>query len=388
MRPVDFLAVASVFVLSGSACTIAMKWQDLLQVPDSTGRPTSFEHPFFQTFLMFVGEFSCMGVFQYLLYNKLQKKEVPVAGKDYALPCPKWIYLIPAALDFTASTLAFIGLTLTYASVYGMLKGGSVLFTGLLSKFFLKRKFQPFHWLGMGLVVTGLTLVGLSSLLQKAKSEAAGEDTSAATNPMLGNVLIVFAQLLAATQFTFEEYVIGKYQIPPFEMVGWEGGFGLCFASIALGLFQLNGGMVDDFAEVVIQMSNSGRAVAAVCLLLLGVPVYNASAVTLTKRINATARMVLDTLRNIVVWMFTLIYSSLFGESFSWIQMFGFVFLVLGNGVFRGLIVVPVDMFRPRPDVVAPGAVDNDELPSPPLPERKAQQQDDLNIVNPHTISV
>ena len=265
MKTSEFVTIATIFVISGTMSTLGTKWQDLLVIPDSTGQPKSFEHPFFQSWLMFFGEFLCMFAFMWQMKQTKRRVGKLVPGEDHALPCGLWVYFIPAFCDFTASTTGFIGLTLTYASVYGMLKGSTVLFTGLLSKIFLKRKFQLFHWLGMLLVVIGLVLVGLSSFVEgKKDGSTTGDDepeeNSAASNPLLGNVLIVAAQLIAATQFTFEEYVIGKYKINPYEMVGWEGIFGLGFASTALAAFQIFNGKPDDVLEAAIQMSNSWRA--------------------------------------------------------------------------------------------------------------------------------
>ena len=343
MKSSEFAPVAALFVISGSISTIGTKWQDLLRVADSSGQLKSFEHPFVQSWVMFLGEFLCIFAFMFQLHRTKKREGRLVSGVDYALPCGRWVFFIPSLLDFTSSTLGFIGLTLTYASVYGMLRGSTIIFTGVLSRIFLKRKFQLFHWLGMLLVVCGLVLVGLSSVIEKKT----GAEENAASNPLLGNTLIVGAQLIVGIHVTFEEHVIGKYQIQPFEMVGWEGMFGLGFASLALGAFQFWGGKPDDVLEAGVQMSNSWRAVVSVLVVLCAVPVYNAMAVTLTKRISSTARMVLDTLRNIVVWIFAMAYSSFFGESFSWLQLSGFVLIVGGNSIFRGLLVVPIKALRP-----------------------------------------
>jgi len=56
--------------------------------------------------------------------------------------------------------LMYIGLTLTYPSVFQMLRGSVIIFTGILSVLFLKRKLWAFEWLGMGLVTIGLAIVG------------------------------------------------------------------------------------------------------------------------------------------------------------------------------------------------------------------------------------
>jgi drug/metabolite transporter (DMT)-like permease len=47
---------------------------------------------------------------------------------------------IPAAFDFTASSLMFIALTMTPASVYQMMRGFVTVITALMSIIFLKKK--------------------------------------------------------------------------------------------------------------------------------------------------------------------------------------------------------------------------------------------------------
>lgn len=54
----------------------------------------------------------------------------------------------------------YLGLTYTHASVFQMLRGSVVIFTGILSVVVLKRKLYAFNWFGMFLVLVGLALVG------------------------------------------------------------------------------------------------------------------------------------------------------------------------------------------------------------------------------------
>lgn len=72
--------------------------------------------------------------------------------------------------------------------------GALILFTGFLSVWFLKRRLYPAHYAGMAFVVCGLSLVGVASVLTEAS------DAGGASNPMLGDALIVMAQLVAAIQ--------------------------------------------------------------------------------------------------------------------------------------------------------------------------------------------
>ena len=135
---------------------------------------------------------------------------------------------------FTAEPYAargrYVGLTLTTASTYQMLRGSVIIFTGLLSSVYLKRKQHSFHWFGMLFVVAGATIVGVASMLQAEVSlrplptplyfsltrceftvrspacciSQAGQ-AGGARNPLLGNLLVVVSQLFTALQMCLEE---------------------------------------------------------------------------------------------------------------------------------------------------------------------------------------
>lgn len=91
-----------------------------------------------------------------------------------------------------------------------------VVFTGILSVIFLKRKLKPYHWFSMLLVLAGAAIVG--SATQVCKSSDSG-----GSNPALGNALIVAAQVIVAVQMVVEEKLLGSYDIPALQAVGWEG---------------------------------------------------------------------------------------------------------------------------------------------------------------------
>ena len=60
--------------------------------------------------------------------------------KQLSMNCNPLLLAIPAAFDFTGSTLMFIALTMTPASVYQMMRGFINVVTPFLSIIFLKRR--------------------------------------------------------------------------------------------------------------------------------------------------------------------------------------------------------------------------------------------------------
>lgn len=350
--------IALVFVAAGSISTIASKWQDDISAPgracpednpNCTTAPSHlFDHPFVQTWFMFLGEFVCMLVYLVMRVYKRVKNIELHEGIDYMKPVTPFIFMIPSLCDFTGSTTMYIGLNLTEASVYQMLRGATVLFTGVFSMIFLHRRFQAYEWFGMALVTSGLACVGLASMLFTSGD-------SAAPNPVLGDILIFAAQLLVAGQMVIEEKILTKYNVPPLLLVAWEGTFGLCYTTTALGVFQgwpksgpaLNGhNPPDDFIDAAVQMGNDWRLIVSNVLCVLAITFLNAAGQSITKNVSATARMVLDTVRNVIVWGVCL-GIPFFKEKFQWLQLVGFIFLILGNAVFKALLRLPCAALQP-----------------------------------------
>jgi drug/metabolite transporter (DMT)-like permease len=153
---------------------------------------------------------------------------------------------LPATCDICGTTLMNIGLLLVAASIYQMTRGALVLFVGLFSVIFLRRKLHLFQWLSLVGVMTGVAIVGLAGAIQPDKKPVAGAPHSTATADLgsdavrviIGVLMIAFAQIFTATQFVLEEWILERSQIEPIRVVGWEGIFG--FSITLLGMIVLH----------------------------------------------------------------------------------------------------------------------------------------------------
>jgi drug/metabolite transporter (DMT)-like permease len=98
-----------------------------------------------------------------------------------------------------------VGLILTPVSIYQMSRGALVLWVGVLSVIFLRRRLWLYQWAALVIVTLGVCLVGLSgSLSQKDVLDdlirvATSDDDPAKV--ALGVALILFAQIFTATQY-------------------------------------------------------------------------------------------------------------------------------------------------------------------------------------------
>lgn len=329
-----FLAVG--MLVSGSLNTIVTNLANETSSKGIDGTTRKFAHPFVQALFMFFGELSCMIAFLALTWNAERR------GKVYEksdAPYSPGIFLLPAALDMTGTSLMYVGLIKTYPSVFQMLRGSVVIFTGILSVLFLKRKLHLFHWVGMGLLLTGLCLVGVASVLQQ-KEETEEDKTK---NPILGDVLVICAQLVVAVQMVFEERFVGKYNVPALQAVGWEGFFGCGVCGLVLLIFYFVpgssvGNRMENTPDAFVQMGNNWLILLCCLGTVCSISFFNYFGISVTKSMSATTRMVLDSLRTFIVWGVSLIVGW---EKFQYLQIIGFSIQLLGTCVYNRLIPLP-----------------------------------------------
>jgi len=309
---------------------------------------------------MFVGEFLCLIAFYVVTMVKQNQGEQYEKAKS---EFNRWTMLIPASLDMCGTSLMYVGLTMTYPSVFQMLRGSVVIFTGILSVVFLKRKLYAFHMCGMFLVLIGLLMVGASSVMDNSTS-------ASASNPLLGNVFVVSAQIVVASQMVVEEKLVGKHDVPALQAVGLEGLFGTFIASAAILIFWYtpgsivgNDGKFENVEDAATQFVNSTIIALALLGNVISIAFFNFFGISVTKSMSATTRMVLDSIRTFVIWAFSLIVGW---QPFSgWagvLQVGGFIVLLSGTCIYNKLVVIPALMrgYNASPESMAdPGNSNN-----------------------------
>ena len=250
-----------------------------------------FEQPVIQTAQMFVGEMGCwLFVGGFNLYKRYSKSNPAQngytavgthedGGEDDAasihsttpinpavkvmsvndedrIPLVGWrvcLLGLPAVCDICGTTLMNVGLLFVVPSIYQMTRGALVLFVGLFSVVFLRRRLALFQWFALVTVVLGVAVVGLAGALYKDHKAAPsallmvreavtvvarGARTPEAIRAIIGVFLIAGAQIFTASQFVLEEYILLKYALEPLKVVGWEGLFG--FLVTVLGMVVLH----------------------------------------------------------------------------------------------------------------------------------------------------
>lgn len=357
------ILLSLLLVFTGSINTISTKWADSMKaVGSDKGEPREFDHPFVQACCMFFGEFLCLICFKILYYifkrkqDGTEEENALVRGNREFSP----FVLMPAAMcDMVATSLMYIGLNLTYPSSFQMLRGSVIIFVALLSVAFLHRSITPKMWVGIAFVITGLTVVGISDFLLNSLEK---KDTN---SQLTGDLLIVAAQIIVAVQMVYEEKFVSDKDIPPLQAVGWEGTFGL----VVLGLllfpfyfihvpepFSSNAhGVLEDLPDALAQMMNNKLLFLAILGTVISIAFFNFAGISVTKELSATTRMVLDSVRILVIYLFSL---AVHWQGFHPLQILGFLLLLIGMAVYNNLLpdtsVIRRAFPRERDDALVP----------------------------------
>ena len=224
---------------------------------------------------------------------------------------------VPAAFDFTASSLMFVALTMTPASVYQMMRGFVTVFAAMFSVIFLKKKQYRHHILGLVMIFVALVEVGIVAIfLGKPDDNLVGSVAA-------GIFLIIIAQLFAAGLFVVEEYFLGDYYLDPFKVVGLEGMFGFLYFLFALPIFQAiqcdfvlcNFGYVENSSYAFYQMTDNPLLIVYTIGIMISIACFNVSGVSTTKLASAAQRSTVDTTRTVFIWVGSVLLGF---EEFQW----------------------------------------------------------------------
>jgi drug/metabolite transporter (DMT)-like permease len=330
---------------------------------DRHGRDVRFRHPATQTAFMFGGEALCLIPFAISRFLR----PAPAAGggggmqedKASHIRATMAAFALPALCDAGATTLLNLGLFYTYASVFQMLRGTLVIFAGGLTVVILKRRLRSHNLLGLVLITAGAALVGASSLLYEKQDRAAGggAHAAAAPNPLLGDILVVLAQLLNALQFVVEEKFLRQYKAPVLLAVGSEGAVGLLVSALALPVLARltgpGGGPIDDAAAALREIRGDARLRWTTAATVLSIAAFNFCGVSVTRSLSGASRAAIDACRTAVVWIFCL---KAGWERFHLLQVVGFAVLISGTSVYNDILRSCVPSAEAPPAWGGPGA--------------------------------
>ncbi|KDR81811.1 hypothetical protein GALMADRAFT_240034 [Galerina marginata CBS 339.88] len=403
-------------ILTGSSNSLWSKWQDMQCVENCNDHNPSnhvlYEQPVWQTLQMFVGEMLCfLPVIYTWLKTRRQSSVQLLADSDQdppnklaPQPLQGWkVFLlwIPAACDLTGTTLMNVGLLYTPVSIYQMTRGALVLFVGVFSVIFLRRRLWLYQWVSLIIVMSGVCLVGYSgSLIKDAIKESVVHNLARAlglhapltnateepevTKVLVGIFFILFAQVFTATQFVVEEKILSRYSVTPLVAVGYEGLFGTISILMFVPILAIPSvSALSPFFDLPrgwYQMIYTPTVLYSGLAICLSISLFNFFGLSVTRHVSATARSLTDTCRTLSIWIISL---GLGWEKLvfpiSLLQVLGFSLLVYGTFLFNNLVTPPPCLPVPRPEPPVARVSDEEEregLLTAPLDETAALPAD------------
>jgi len=314
-------------LLSGACNTILMKFMVMQKVPTAPGAVgAGFDHPFFQSLLMMIGESLCLIAYFCTRNQKLKEQESTLTSPE----APRIVFMVACLLDWTATTLVNMAYVFIAASVVQMTRGAIVIFTCLFSVVFLGRRQHGYHIVGVSLVFLGITFVSLSAFVNPSHDPQA---RTLAYQRMLGIGLCMSAQVFQALMLVYEEKIMSRYSVLPLQVVGMEGVCGITVGVVLLSFLNYFG--LESTPAAYYQITHSTPLLMAVVGSIFSIAIFNYSGVTVTQQASATARSTIDVSRTILIWAVELL---LHWNTFNIIQLVGFIILAIGTLLYNRLI--------------------------------------------------
>jgi len=356
-------SAATVFVVglvAGTVCIIASKALFEGTARGITGEVEPFKPPVYETFIMFFGMVFALPLYLGLeLVKRLRARgDAEAQAKLAAEPEVTLKMLValcvPAVFDLSSVLFLMAGLMCIPASMWMLLRGGSIVFVALMKQFGLNSPLTPSMWVGVCTIALAVGLVGLSPLFAGDEADESASPAAEGGGALFGIGLTMAGTFMQSLQYAYEEKVMsGDNPAPPWLLIGMEGLFGsmltvLVVYPIAGMVPGADHGVFEDVENTFAQLSDSPSLVNLSILFCISVFVLNSFSVLVTFMLSSVWHAILDNFRPITIWATQLVIYSLtdgaHGEAWtrgSYLQLLGLGVMLLGTAIYNGTIAVP-----------------------------------------------
>ena len=348
-------AVMVLIAIGGTVVGILLKIMSKVEAQGAT-----FKHPYFTTMVFFIGEAFCLLLYKIEMWQNRRKygddpREYPKIQEaiedELEIESSPFLFIIPALLDATRNVLFLIAIIFVPASVSNMMGALIVVITTVLVMIFLKKRFYRQHLLGIILIIIGILLVVFAVITNSDDSD----DGTSTGQLIFGIVVIVISVCIQGIQFIVEEKLLGNIYVSAKRLTGWEGIWGLCFFSVFLTIAYFikcegnlcTNGRLEDTPQALEQIFSSTFLLFGIISVAFFGCLLNALGILITKYTTSAHRATINQVKVVSIWVFFLVYSG-YGtqENFLFLQLIGFVILVLGVMTFNEIIVIPIFGFN------------------------------------------
>ena len=305
--------------------------------------PRNFEKPIFQTNTMFIG--MSLGLLYYL-FKKDDNDNIILTKNIYLL------ILIPTLCDIISSTMMGIGMIYLQTSTWELFRSSIVIFSFLISKYFLKRKIFNYMNISIILIIFSQFLIGYSAI----KVSGIYRNNTSLNQIILSLILMFLAQIIRAIQYSLEEYYLKDLNLSEYMVLGYEGLIGFLITTlIIMPISQFidsteGNGIHEDSIDTFIMLKNNNMIIFWVILFIILIFFNNIFGIITLKYFSAIVLSFLPSIRISLIWSFQIIVklvfpkNNLIGETWnkwSWYQLIGFIILFYSSLTYNNIIKIP-----------------------------------------------
>eukprot|EP01053_Blabericola_migrator_P004230 Blabericola_migrator_1__4229@NODE_229_length_11083_cov_77_301198_g195_i0_p3_GENE_NODE_229_length_11083_cov_77_301198_g195_i0NODE_229_length_11083_cov_77_301198_g195_i0_p3_ORF_typecomplete_len531_score59_03Nuc_sug_transp/PF04142_15/5_1e19SLC35F/PF06027_12/2_3e18CRTlike/PF08627_10/1e04CRTlike/PF08627_10/2e18UAA/PF08449_11/1_6e03UAA/PF08449_11/7e16TPT/PF03151_16/6_1e03TPT/PF03151_16/1_7e03TPT/PF03151_16/1_6e09PUNUT/PF16913_5/5_8e03PUNUT/PF16913_5/1_6e08Mg_trans_NIPA/PF05653_14/2e02Mg_trans_NIPA/PF0 len=204
---------------------------------------------------------------------------------------PKWIWVLPAIMDFCEAMFTFWADQVLSAVVVQSVKTANVIMTAAFCSCMLGNHLRVYHWFALTVLTVGCGLIG-----------ADGEKTDTDDKIHIGGLcLVLLGTCFTAFLLIYQEVVFRLYKCAPFQAIGWIGLFETILSMTAFGI--AHGVGHDNIVEVAYQLRNSKRLVSLLAGFTVSVVFFSIACICTTKLGGAIVTVILMSLRVVPLWL-------------------------------------------------------------------------------------
>lgn len=145
--------------------------------------------------------------------------------------------------------------------------------------------------------------------------------------------------MFLAGMFVYEEKILKEYKIKVFEIVGWEGIWGMLISLIFITIFFLlpgnDFGSMENPLQASLQIANNYKLFLGILVSSLVIGPFNYYGTNLTKHASAMHRCLIDSSRMCIIWILAV---CCYWEEFTGFQAFGYTLIVFGNLLYYEIV--------------------------------------------------
>lgn len=316
------------------------------------GLTLEFKKPWFQTLVAFVGP--SVLVFVYLILKKRGKVQ---GGKRTGIEAVR-LCGVPALFNVIANAVDFLTLFYIPTTVWQAFHSWQVMFSSVFSMSRSRQRLRFTEWIGLFLLVAGISTCGVSSLLRAIKRDS-GETSSM----FFSFILVILGSGVKAVATGLEETLV-KGDVAPLQMMVFEGIWGLFITSFiavpVVNILSAENPLYESTLDVHEYFSRSYVLVLAEIGFVLLFTMYAYLAILVVSKTSAVDRFVYESIRPLAVLVLSGVYYYASGRASSDVidayvigEVAGVLVLFAGTLVCMNVIKCPCFTYHAQNDAEA-----------------------------------